>query len=518
MATSGRFLASARLIAVFTLGSRILGLIRECVFSYYFSTTELLSAFRIAFMAPNLARRLFGEGALSSSMVPILTETIETKGDEESRRFVGALLTVLAIVLVLGVIVVEVVIALWRAAWDDIALELAAILMPYMALICTVAVVGGVLNVRRHFATPAAAPIILNAGVIAGVLGGAVWGGLTGIKLAYALCGSVLVAGVVQLLVMGAALHRLRFFPIFGGAWRDPRVRRVLSLMAPMVIGLSAVQINSLADYIVAYMFIAVEEQRVGPAVLGYAQYLYQLPLGVFGISMATAIFPVLAQKAAAGDRAGLAEIVLRGIRLGLFVALPATVGLMFVARPLVASLFERGAFDAGDRQRVAGTLVFYSIGLTAYFAQHIVVRAFYALRDSKTPARLAIQIVGLNVAMNLALVFVLQERGLALATAVCAVIQVSVLSARLRAIVPELAWRRIGGAAARMVAATAVMTTALTVLAVGVLPGSWVQKQPVAELIVQVATGVVAYGLASRVLGVKELHAVIRRSRMLDG
>ena len=176
----------------------------------------------------------------------------------------------------------------------------------------------------------------------------------------------------------------------------------------------------------------------------------------------------------------------------------------------MVASLFERGAFDAGDRQRVAGTLVFYSIGLTAYFAQHIVVRAFYALRDSKTPARLAIQIVGLNVAMNLALVFVLQERGLALATAVCAVIQVSVLSARLRAIVPELAWRRI--------AATAVMTTALTVLAVGVLPGSWVQKQPVAELIVQVATGVVAYGLASRVLGVKELHAVIRRSRMLDG
>ncbi|UCC32282.1 MAG: hypothetical protein JSU86_08360, partial [Phycisphaerales bacterium] len=139
MATSGRFVSTAWLIAALTLGSRVLGLIRECLFSYFFSTSELLSAFRIAFMVPNLARRLFGEGALSSAMIPVLTETLHERGEESSRRFIGSLLTALAVVLVAIILVAEAVIAAWRAIRDDLALELAAVLMPYMGLICIVA-------------------------------------------------------------------------------------------------------------------------------------------------------------------------------------------------------------------------------------------------------------------------------------------------------------------------------------------------------------------------------------------
>lgn len=514
MGASSRFVPTAWLIAALTLGSRVLGLIRECLFSYFFSTSELLSAFRIAFMVPNLARRLFGEGALSSAMIPVLTDTLHERGEESSRRFVGSLFTILAVVLVAIILAAEAVIAAWRAIKDDLALELAAVLMPYMGLICTVAVGSAVLNVRRHFAAPAAAPMLLNIGIIASILAGALWAGLTGTRLMIAVCAGVLIAGVIQVVATAVALRAVSFFPIFGVRWRDPRIRAVGALMAPMILGLSAVQINSLVDYLIAYLFITQDGERIGPAVLGYAQYLYQLPLGVFGIALATAIFPVLSQKATEGDRAGLAEVLGRGIRLSLFVALPASVGLMFVASPLVATLYQRGAFDAADTQRVAGTLLFYSIGIAAYFTQHILVRAFYAMHNSQTPARVALAAVAVNFTMNLALVFVLQERGLALATAVCAAIQVSWLSVILARDIPEIDWRRIGRAVARMLLATGIMAGMLTILVWTALAGDWIAANPPARLATLVIAGVATYALAAHVLRISELGAVLRRGR----
>lgn len=516
MATSARLIPTMRLIAALTLGSRVLGLVRECLFGYFFSTSQCLSAFRIAFMAPNLARRLFGEGALSSAMIPVLTETIQTHGEESSRRFVGTLLTVLVLVLAGIIVVVEVGIAVWRAIQDDLALELAAVLMPYMGLICTVAVASAVLNVRRHFATPAAVPMILNTGIIVSILGGAIAADLTGTRLMMWVCVGVLVAGVIQLAATGVALRAVSFFPIFGGGWRDPQVRAVATLMLPMVLGLSAVQINSLVDYLIAYLFITVDGERIGPAVLGYAQYLYQLPLGVFGIALATAIFPMLSQRAAEGDRAGLAEVLGRGIRLSLFIALPASVGLMFTAGPLVATLFERGAFDTTATQRVAGTLFFYSIGLAAYFLQHIVVRTFYAMHDSRTPARVALAMVAVNFTMNLALVFVLQERGLALATAVCAAVQVVWLSTRLARELPQIDWRHIGRGVAKIVAATGIMAVALAAFAWWLFAGDEVDSSQPVQLVALVLIGVAAYALSARVFRIEELGMALRRGRAL--
>jgi putative peptidoglycan lipid II flippase len=511
MATSGRFVPSAWLIAALTLASRLLGLVRESIFSYYFSTSELLSAFRIAFQAPNLARRLFGEGALSSAMIPVLTESIQQRGEEESRRFVGTILTLLATVLGLAVIGIEIIIAVWRTFHDDLALRLTAVLMPYMALICTAAVASGVLNVRQHFAVPAAAPTILNVVMIVALVGGALLGGLTQASLMYLVCGGVLLAGVIQVGITGVALRRASFFPTFGGTWRDPQLRRVFVLMAPMALGLSAVQINTLMDSVIAYLFIREGGERVGPAVLGYAQFLYQLPLGVFGISLATAIFPILSSKAAEGDRVGMADVFERGIRMSLFLALPSSIGLIFVAHPLVATLYQRGEFDASDTQRVASTLVYYSLGLAAYFAQHIVIRTFYALQESRTPARVAVYMVALNLAMNLSLVFVMEERGLALSTSVSATVQVIWLLAKLRRVLPEIGWVRLGLGLTRTVLATAVMAVVLWILTATGLSIHRLVGRSVFELAILVGAGLAVYYLAARVLKIEELATALQ-------
>ena len=500
------------MIAILTMCSRVLGLARECVFGYLFSTSELLSAFRIAFMVPNLTRRLFGEGALSSSMIPVLTEDLRSRGEESSRRLVGTIITLLVVVLSIVLVVGEIIILSWRHLRPDVALDLAAILLPYMVLICTVAVAGGALNVRRHFATPALAPTVLNVSIIVFALVGSLWLGLAGERLMTAVAVSVLVAGVGQLAIVALAMRRMRFFPIFGGSWRDPRIVAVFALMGPMILGLSAVQINTLCDYLIAYVFVAGEKGKVGPAVLGYAHYLYQLPLGVFGIAIATAIFPVLSARAAEGDRRGLAETFAQGIRLSLFIALPSSVGLIFVAHPLVGTLFERGAFDAADTQRVAGVLVFYSLGLTAYFTQHVLVRAFYADHNSKTPARIAGLMVVVNLAMNLALVFPLQERGLALATACCSMVQVVWLWRVLRRSLPELGELHIMPSAAKTLVATAIMTATLVALTSPALLGGWLGSHHAVRLAVLVPVGAIAYGLAARAMGMEEWRQILHK------
>lgn len=503
-----RFLRSAGLISGLTLFSRVLGLVREQVFGFYFATSQPLSAFRIAFMLPNLARRLFGEGALSAAFIPVLTRSIQTDGEEASRKFVGSLLVVLAVALVCGVATAEVVIVVWRQFSGDLSLSLTAIMMPYMALICMVAAVGAVLNVRGHFALPAAAPSLLNLSVIGGILTGAIILGLRGVDLIYVACVSVLVGGGGQLAASVVMLRRIRFFPIISRPVWTPRVTSVGGLMAPMVLGLSAVQLNTLADFLIAYFFVEEGGERVGPAVMGYAQYLYQLPLGVFGIALATAIFPLLSQKAAEEDTSGLAQVFSDGLRLSVFVALPASVGLVFVAHPLVAVLYERGEFGPAQTDRVAGVLLFYSLGMVAYFMQHIVVRTFYALHDSKTPARVALTLVFINLAMNLSLVFVLEERGLALATAICAVIQVVILLRVLSRKLPAIIWSVVLRSVVRSFVATAVMGGALVLIewaGLATAGATW-------ETIVLVVAGGAVYAAVSQCFGAQELSLFLHR------
>lgn len=525
MSRATQVFASARVIAVLTMTSRVMGLVREGVLSYFFSTSELLSAFRLAFMVPNLARRLFGEGALSAAMIPVLTESLRTNDDVRSRRFVGRLLVVLAVILAAGTVLIEMLVGTWRMVHEDPALRLVAIMMPYMVPICVTAVIGGVLNVRRSFAIPAGAPILLNVAII---VAAAVGGGLLGRtndELMTLIALGVVAGGLLQLAVSWLGLHLVRFVPLWRGdpagqtgavvvrlPWQDPLVRKVCTLLLPMTVGLSAMQLNSLVDYLIAYLFVVSDGERVGPAVLGYAQYLYQLPLGVFGISLATAVFPVLADRAAERDMGGFSEILARGIRMTLVTALPAAVGLIMISRPLVAVLFERGRFGSEDTLRVAGVLNLYSLGLAFYFTQHLLVRAFYSLHDSRTPAKVAGTMVAVDLLLNLCLVFVMQERGLALSTSLCSALQVLWLGRVLGRRVNEIRWSPMIRGSMRTIAATTAMAIAVWGASQPGVTRAVAHGRASVELVWLLAVGLLVYIIALLALRPPELFWLLER------
>lgn len=508
MSEAASVLKNTRVIAVLTFASRLLGLAREIVFGYFFGTGAVLSAFRLAFVIPNLSRRLFGEGALSSSLIPILSESVVRDGDERARRLAGAVLGWLAVFLGGFIIVAELVLAVVRAMRPELALDLIAILMPYMLLICVAAVAGGVLNIRSHFVVPAAAPLVLNLAIIIAAALGA-WAGRDEVSLMRWVCMAVIISGALQMVAQLAALKRLRFRPIFSLSREDPNLRRVLSMMGPMVFGLSAVQFSVLTDYLIAYVVVRDPAgEPVGPAILGYAQYLYQLPLGVIGISLATAVFPVMSGCAARRDHEGLSHVVIKGLRTTLFIGLPASVGLIFVARPLVAVLFERGDFDAADTRRVAAALVCYAVGMGAYFANHVLIRTFYALKDTRTPVRIAAWMVGLNIVIGATLVFTpLQERGLALATSITAIGQTVALTAVLRRRLPGLGGAELTAALGRTLIATAVMGMSLAALTLPDFAARWLGHRAAVELAALLAAGVGVYALSARLLHMSELN-----------
>jgi putative peptidoglycan lipid II flippase len=316
-------------------------------------------------------------------------------------------------------------------------------------MICVVAILAGILNAHRHFAMPAAAPIVLNIFIIGSLcLGG--WGfGIQPGSLVFVVAAAVLVAGLAQLFMQ---LQPLRTRGVYiRPAWqvRSEAFKKIIVLMGPMILGLTVTQINTLADDFIALWFSGSQEKgeifllfgreirypmwEGAVSQLFYSQRLYQFPLGVLGISLATAIFPVMSAEAARKDFDALIKTISRGIRSAVFVALPASAGLFLVRNLLVSVIFERGRFTSSDTTLTAGVLLFYSLGLCGFFMQQVVTRAFYSMQDSKMPARSAIIAVCVNVVLNLTLIWFMGTAGLALSTALCSYLQVAILVFALR-------------------------------------------------------------------------------------
>ncbi|MCP4248938.1 MAG: murein biosynthesis integral membrane protein MurJ, partial [bacterium] len=379
---------------------------------------------------------------------------------------------------------------------------------PYMVLICMTAFAGGMLNALHRFAAPAAAPIVLNLVLIAVVCVGGAYAGLAGLDLLYLTAVSVLVAGLGQFGLQIVAMNRAGFRPILNCAWRDADLRRTLTLMAPMVVGLSATQFNVLADKLIA---LAIIPQGRGPSVLGYAHMPYHLPVAVFGIAIATAIFPMLSRHAAREDHVGLARSVERGLGLSMFVSAPAAIGLMLVAGPLCTLLYERGEFDAVATGYVARTLVAYAFGLVAYSALQIVVRAYYAFQDTRTPVRAGVTVLALNVALDFVLVFPMAEAGLAIASAISVTVQAVWLTWALARRLPEMRWDCLLASAGRCLVASLVMGLAVWVV---LRPGALGDQRPVVQLVAAIPAGVVVYALAARVLRCPELGVLLASRR----
>ncbi len=440
-AVSGSYLAHTWTVAALTLLSRIAGLLRDAVCSRAFGSGPVWSAFAFAFLIPNLFRRLFGEGALTAAFLPRYAQLLESD-PALARRFATLVLGGLTVALSLLVILAEIplVILASRSAEAEQALilRLLLIMLPYMPLICLVAMLGAVLQVHGRFGPTAAAPILLNLFIIAATLlawsrsavgsdlnagsGGVTW-----------LAWSVLLSGVVQ---VAWSLASLRGRHVFSANLRladelRPHLRSMMEMFLPMLLGLGVLQINTLLDGLIAAWPVA-----VGPTIFGaeypldqsaaadiyYAQRLYQFPLGVFAIALATALYPTLARTAK--DHDAFRETVRQGIRLAIFIGLPASVGLIMVARPLTATAFLGAQFTGADVGRVSAILIAYAPVVVAYSVIHILTRAWYAAGDARTPVRIASAVVLLNFLLNILLIWPLGTAGLAWSSSVTSILQ----------------------------------------------------------------------------------------------
>jgi len=452
------FVRHAVTVSGLTMVSRVTGLVRDAALAATMGLGAIADAFFLAFLIPNLFRRLFGEGALTAALVPIYTELRE-HDPRAARQLASAILILLAVTLGVVTLACEAALAaLLTLGWGadtSLAIRLTMLMLPYMPLVCAVAVVGGVLQVHGRFAVPAFAPVLLNGCIItaAAVVG---LGGGSARLAAWWVAVAVVAAGVVQLALMLAVLPGAEPLTLalrgVGG-----QVKRVLWLMTPMALGLAVFQINTLLDGLLAFFLspksggpehlelfgraVAFPCEAGSVAALQWSQRLYQFPLGVFGIAIATAIFPALARAAAKITRAQALDTsaaddflhtLRQGVRLTVFIALPASVGLILVRLPLARLIYEHGRFSLDDAQRVALILTGYAAAVWAYATTHVLTKAYHARQDAKTPLRITLVMVVCNLALNAVLIWPLGAVGLAVSTAITAAVQCALLTRRL--------------------------------------------------------------------------------------
>ncbi|MBF0589833.1 MAG: murein biosynthesis integral membrane protein MurJ [Magnetococcales bacterium] len=416
-------------ISFFTLLSRVLGFVRDIVIARGFGTGMGADAFFVALKLPNFLRRLFAEGAFSTAFVPVFSDYL-TQGDpNETRKVAKAVFTLLLSALLLVTALAQLampflilVIAPGFADQPDkvqLTVELTRITFPYILFISLTALAGGILNSHRKFAIPAATPMLLNITLI---------GGATLISPhletpAIGLAIGVFLGGAAQLALQIPALKQIGV--PFGWRWQPHHeaVKRILKLMGPSILGVSVAQINLLFD-----LFLASFLPEGSISYLYYADRLVEFPLGLIGIAMGTAILPALSAKASQGDMHGLRHDLDFALRLMLVINLPAAVGLIVLGDPILSLLFERGAFDINATRLTAQALTAYATGLLAFSAIKVLAPAFYAMKDTKTPVRIAIICLISNMVLNVILMIPLKHAGLALATSLAAFLNAGLL------------------------------------------------------------------------------------------
>lgn len=512
---------SARVIALATLGSRILGSARDVMTAYYFGAGMLTDAFVIAFVIPNLFRRLLGEGALSSAFLPVYAHYVETKERAEADRMASNIFCITGALLLVLVVTGCAGSAIWQSmavpgSKEQLIARLLFLLLPYMFFICLTAICQAVLNTHRHFLTPAMAPVVLNVFWIAGLmLAGK--GPETDWSRIYIVGASILVGGVVQLAMQGPALRRRGFAFTFGINFQDEGLRRVLATLVPVVVGIGVLQINSVLDNLIAETLIPGDG---AVSYLYYANRLLQFPLSVIGMAVAVAAFPTFSTLFARGDTEQLRKELLRALQITFYVSFPATVGLILIREPLVYLLFGHGRFAAAGPeaiQRQEVVVMYYGLGVWAHCMVQVLTRAFYAVGDPRTPFRVAAYMVAFNFCLNLLLVGRMQEAGLALATSVSGVAVLIALLWRAKAnlsFAPD-AWF-LGGVAKTVVGSLLMGAACYGALAafgesrLAVLYGSAGGRALVTCAVL--AAGLVAYSVWSAVMQRSSLKAVLRK------
>lgn len=527
--------ASVRTVGAWTFLSRILGMVRDVVMASAFGAGPVLDAFTVAFRVPHLFRRLFGEGALTAAFLPAFVRERERSGERDGWRLATTVFVALAVLLTSLVLLVELL--LWMGlTWLEptrstrLLVQLTAVMLPYVILVCLAAQLSAVLHALGHFTVPALLPILLN-----GVWIGALWWWVPGFatpeERVLAVAASIVAAGVLQLIAPWPVLiaRGFRFDP--GTAETRGRAREVAAAMLPVLAGLALVQVNTLVDSLIAWGFSAPSETIVDgvrvptagyplesgtAAALYLGQRMYQFPLGVFGVALGTVLFPLLARHAERGRADLLRDDLGLGLRLVLAIGLPASLGLVLLAEPITDLLFRHGRFDDFDASQTTTAIAAYGVAVWAYSAVHVLQRAFYAMDDRVTPMRTGLIAVGVNIALDFALLWPLGGAGLAYATALSAMLHAGLLAMFVQWHVGRLEWESLLGSAVRITLATALMGVCCLVAlrwSAGALAGygTWFRA---ARAVIPMGAGVCAYLVGAWLLEIGEVTVLLRRDR----
>ena len=482
-----------------------------------FGAGALNSAFVTAFTLPNLFRRLLGEGALTSALVPTVSEELDENGRTEAfalvNKVVSWLLAVTGGLVVIGLSLMAAVRMIdgLDERWY-VGAHLAQILFPYLIVVCTAAAFGAVLNVLDSFVAPALSSVWFNLSIILALGGGGSLLANTPMQRMYWLCGGVLFGGVLQMVVPGVFLWkkgwrpRLDFSP-------TPRFEELVQLMVPGVFGTAIFQINVLTSRGLAFGL-----NESAATLLYLANRLMEVPLGIFTIAVSTVTFPLIARLAAKEDSAGVAKAYHRAMLLTMHIALPASVGLIVLARPIVTLLFQRGAFGGADTAAMIPVLIIFSLGLPFYSYVTLVIRAFYSYKDTKTPVKIAAGAFLLNLALSLILMRHYGTNGLALASNLAVVAQTIVLQSILGHRHPELKisaqFRGLAGALALALVMGAVVVGGTYVVGGLGLSSFAAAVISVGLLIPLGAAAYFGFGMLFRVDGLDEARVLIARFR----
>jgi putative peptidoglycan lipid II flippase len=516
-------------VASVTLLSRIGGLVREVIIGRIFGDKAVGSAFAFAFAIPNMFRRLLGEGALSAAFIPAYIEA-RRAGEGDAARLASLTIAALAaiasaITLVVEVVLLALLLLAPPTADRSLLLRLTMVMLPFMPLICIVAILAGMLQVHGRFAASSSGPLVLNTFM---VVVGAYFlytGQLAGRGVAYVLGVATVASAGTQLFWF---LRLLRPYVNWTLKYREavPRARAMFGKFIPVAIGMGTLQLNAFMDNLIATFALWYSPTLLGYAypldtgsnsILAAANRLYQFPLGVFGIAVATAAFPLLSRDA--GNPAAFLHTLRRALRLSLFIGLPASVGLALVSRDVTAVMYSGGrtAFSAGGIARAGAVVVGFAPGIWAYSLTHVFTRAFYSLGDTRTPMKLAMCMVALNFVLNITLIWPLREAGLAWSTSISAMLQCVILAWLCRSLL-----RRSGGEAPLVdaetrgsVVRTIFSTAAMAGAVIGLLrlfpaPATWTAHAT--ALGVAAGAGIVAFVGAAVVLRAPELKWLLHR------
>lgn len=498
-----------------TFVSRVLGFVRDILIAAILGAGMVADVFFVAFKLPNLFRRLFAEGAFSAAFVPLLSGALAREGRVPAMVFASRVASVmlwflLALVILFEIAMPWVMYALAPGFADDpqkfdLAVDLTRITFPYLLLIALVSLQGGVLNTLDRFAAMAATPILLNLCLIAALLGVTRYLETAGHALAWGLA----LAGVVQFLWLMLALRRERVRLKFSWPRMTPEIRKLLRLFLPAAVGAGVYQVNLVIDVILASLL-----QEGSISFLYYADRVNQLPLGVVGVAVGTALLPLLSNQVRAGDDKAARQSLNRAIEFSLLLTLPAAAALMTAALPIVTVLFERGAFSPYEAKATAMALAAFAAGLPAYVLIKVLTPGYFARENMATPVKIGVAAMAVNLVLNLILMWPLAHVGLALATAISAWLNAGLLARGLKRRGHLALDAQLRSRLPRMLVCSALMAGGLVLALDGLaepLVGS--QGARFGALAVLVLGGIVLYAVLAQVLGAARID-VLWRSR----